>query len=209
MENEQEKDTCMKKSLRILLITISGFCVFTLIACTFFSALATPVPVIETNTPLPLPTPTKQVTPLPPPTLQPVTATISLVIIGTLTPTPIPSTVTVNIENTPKGDYMNISRSSDNLKYKVGPIASGAYVIGPNDNFLIYCTNSGYVYAARLGAEYLTLIGDVRKFSAIQKDVPPNLQLVIFMNNNRYKVDIREGHFSQNEILLIPGKFTE
>ena len=67
----------------------------------------------------------------------------------------------------------------------------------------------GDVYAAKLGAQYLTLIGDVRKFSAIQRNVPPNLQLVIFMNNNRYKVDIRESRFSQNEIFFIPGNFTE
>jgi hypothetical protein len=153
--------------------------------------------------------PTQQVTPLPSPTLRPATATIPSVIIGTLTATPIPSTVTVQIENTPKGDYLNISRSTDNLKYRLGPIASGAYAIGPNDNFLIYCTNDGYVYAAKLGAQYLSPIGDVRKFSAIERNVPPSLQLVIFMNNNRYKVDVRENYFSQNEIFVIPTKFTE
>ena len=146
--------------------------------------------------------------PTPTPTIQP-TATIPLVIINTFTPTPIPSTVSVDIENTAKGDYLNISRSTDNLKYRLGPIASGAYVIGPNDNFLIYCTNDGYVYAAKFGAEYLTLIGDVSKFSAMQRNVPPNLQLVIFMNTGRYQVDIREGRFSQNEIFVIPAKFTE
>ena len=156
-----------------------------------------------------LPTVTATPIPLtPPPTIQP-TATIPLVVIGTFTLTPIASTVTVEVESTSKGDYLNISRSSDNLKYRLGPIASGAYAIGPNDNYLIYCTNSGDVYAAKFGAQYLTLIGDVRKFSAIQSNVPPNLQLVIFMNNNRYKVDIRESRFSQNEIFVIPAKFTE
>jgi hypothetical protein len=196
----------MKRSLWVLLVT-SGVCIFTL-ACTFFAALATPIQTIEPSTLVPLPMPTMQVTPLPLPTIQP-TATIPLVIIGTFTPTPIPSTVTVEVENTAKGDYLNISRSTDNLKYRLGPIASGAYVIGLNDNFLIYCTNDGYVYAAKFGAEYLTLIGDVGNFSAMQRNVPPDLQLVIFMNNNRYKVDIREGRFSQNEILVIPAKFTE
>ncbi|MCJ7433641.1 MAG: hypothetical protein MUO77_09155 [Anaerolineales bacterium] len=196
----------MKKSLRVLLV-ISGACIFSL-ACTLFAALATPVPVIETSTLVPLPMPTMQVTPLPPPTIQP-TATIPLVIINTFTPTPIPSTVTVAVENTPKGDYLNISRSTDNLEYRLGPIASGAYAIGPNDNFLVYCTYGGDVYAAKFGAEYLTLIGSVRKFSAIQRNVPPDLELVIFVNNGRYKVDIREGRFSQNEIIVIPTKFTE
>ena len=152
-----------------------------------------------TATPIPL---------IPTPTIQP-TATIPLIIFGTFTPTPIPSTVTVSVENTAKGDYLNISRSSDNLKYRLGPIASGAYVIGPNDNYLIYCTNSGDVYAAKFGAQYLTLIGDVKNFSAIQRNVPPNLQLAIFMNNGRYKVDIREGRYNQNEIFVIPGNFTE
>jgi len=198
----------MKKSLRALLIMISGVCMFTLIACTFFSALATPVKVIETSTPLPLPMPTKQVTLPYLPTLPPVTATIPLVIIGTLTPTPIPSTVTVTVDTTQKGDYLNISRSSDNLKYRLGPVASGTYAIGPNDKFLIYCTNDGNVYAAKLGAQYLTLIGDVKIFTAVQRDAPPNFQLVIFMNNNRYKVDVRESRFNQNEVFVIPGKFT-
>jgi hypothetical protein len=190
----------MKKSLRASLITISGFCVFTLVACTFFAALATPVKMIETNTPPPLPMPTKQETFPYVPTVPPATATIPVVIIGTFTPTLIPSTVTVNIENTPKGDYLNISRSSDNLKYRLGPIASGAYAIGPNDNFLIYCTNSGDVYAAKLGAQYLTLIGDVRKFSAIQRNAPPNFQLVIFLNNNRYNFRFAHdyGEFSDS-----------
>ena len=198
----------MKKLLRVLSIAISGLYVFTLTACTLFSALAPPVKTTETSTPLPLPMPTKQVTLPYLPTLPPVTATIPLVIIGTFTPTPIPSTVTVDVESTSKGDYLNISRSYDNLNYRLGPIASGTYAIGPNDNFLVYCTNGGDVYAAKLGAQYLTLIGDVRKFSAIQRNVPPNLQLVIFMNNNRYKVDIRESRFSQNEIFFIPGNFT-
>ena len=144
----------------------------------------------------------------PTPTLQR-TAMIPLVVIGTITPTPIISTVTVEVESTSKGDYLNISRSSDNLKYRVGPIASGAYAIGPNDNFLIYCTNDGYVYAAKFGAKYLTLIGNVRDFSAIRRNEIPNLKLMIFINNNRYKVDIREGLFSQNEIFFIPGNFTK
>lgn len=206
ISRSHKKDTCMKKSLRILLV-VSGACIFTL-ACTFSAALATPVPVIETSTLVSLPMPTKQATPIPPPTIQP-TATIPWVVIGTFTPTPIPSTVTVEVENTAKGDYLNISRSTDNLKYRLGPIASGVYVIGPNDNFLVYCTNDGHVYAAKFGAEYLTLIGDVRKFTAVERNVPPNLQLVIFVNNGRYKVDIREGRYNQNEIIVIPAKFTE
>jgi hypothetical protein len=156
-----------------------------------------------------LPTATATPIPLTPtPTIQP-TATIPLIIFGTFTPTLIPSTVTVSVENTAKGDYLNISRSSDNLEYRLGPIASGAYAIGPNDNYLIYCTNGGDVYAVKFGDQYLTPIGDVRNFSAIQRNVPPDLQLVIFMNNNRYKVDIREGRFNQNEIFFIPGNFTE
>jgi hypothetical protein len=194
----------MKKSLWVLL-AISGACISTL-ACTFFAALATPVPTIETSTLVPLPT--TQMTPLPPPTIQP-TATIPLVIIGTFTPTPIPSAVTVQVESTKKGNYLNISRSTDNLKYRLGPIAAGAYAIGPNDNFLVYCTNDGHVYAAKFGAEYLTSVGNVGKFTAIQRNVPPDFQLVIFVNNGKYKVDIREGRYNQNEIVVIPAKFTE
>ena len=196
----------MKKSLWSLLV-ISGACLSTL-ACTFFAALATPIPTIETSVLLPPLMPTQQVILPPSPTIQP-TATIPLVIISTFTPTSIPSTVTVEVESTAKGDYLNISRSTDNLKYRLGPIAKGAYAIGPNDNFLIYCTNDGHVYAAKLGAKYLTLIGDVKTFTAIQRNVPPDLKLVIFINNDRYKVDIREGRYNQNEILVIPTKFTD
>jgi len=195
----------MKNLLRVLLFAASGI----LIACTFFAALATPVAVIETSTPFSLIMPTKQVTLPYLPTLPPATATIPYVVIGTFTPTPIPTTVTVNVESTAKGDYLNISRSTDKLEYRLGPVAHGAYAIGPNDKFLVYCTNGGDVYAAKLGAQYLTQIGNVRKFSAIERNVPPNLQLVIFLNNGRYKVDIRERRFNQNEVFVISGKFTE
>jgi hypothetical protein len=207
LKTSEEKAACMKKSLRVLLITISEACVFTL-ACTFFAALATPVPVIVTKTLLPPSTPTTQTAPIPSATIQP-TATIPLVIINTFTPTPILSTVTIDVENTAKGDYLNISRSTDNLEYRLGPIASGTYVIGPNDNFLIYCTYGGELYASKLGAQYLTLIGNVKKFTALQRNVPPDFQLVIFMNNNRYQLDVRESRFNQNEIFVIPTKFTQ
>ena len=198
----------MKRLIRFLLAIISGVCISTMTSCTLFSALI-PAPT-ATRTTIPtltaLPTLTPQQLQFPQtPTLEPATATIPVVIMETPTVTPVPSTVTVKIETTAKGTYLVISRSTDNLNYTLGPLADGAYVIGPNDKFLVYCTNGGTVLAARLGQPYLTKIGSVKFFSAINRDVPPSYQITIFQNNNTYKVKVLETNFYENKIFNIPG----
>jgi hypothetical protein len=134
-----------------------------------------------------------------------VTATIPPIIVNTATPTTIPSTVSITFEDTKKGRYLKISRSTDGLAYQLGPLAKGVYKVGPTDDFLVYCTIDGSVYAAKLGDPYLQLIGSVRFFTAINRDTFPSLELSIFLNNGFYKVDVQERSFNQNEIFVIPG----
>ncbi len=198
----------MKKTLKIILFTLLGLVIT---SCTFPSAAATRTVVIETSTAIQLATPTQTATATPIQSLtpQPTVPTFSFVVVGTFTPTPIPTSVTVTVDNTSKGDYLNIFRSTDNLKYRVGPLAHGAYAIGLNDNFLVYCTNTGDVYAAKFGDEYLTLIGKLKKFSAFHRDVPPSFQLEIFINNDNYKVNVHENRFGESEVFLIPRHLTE
>lgn len=195
----------MKKSWEVLLFTLLGLCIT---SCTLFPATATPFVSIATSTRLHFGTATPSATPTQLPTLQPVTATIPYVVIGTFTASPTPTTVTVTIDNTSKGDYLNIFRTTDSLRYRVGPLEHGGYAIGPNDNFLVYCTNSGYLYAAKFGDKYLTPIGDVKKFFAVHKEMAPDYQFVIFINNNNYMVEVRENSFGQNQVFVIPRNLT-
>jgi hypothetical protein len=123
--------------------------------------------------------------------------------------TPSPSPVTISVENTSEGDYLTINRSTDGLQYKIGPLASGVYTIGPNSNFFVYCTVGGEVFASKIGDGYLTPIGNVGKyFTAMIKGSQPRLEIVIFFNTNYYRADVRENDFNQNEIFLIPKNIT-
>jgi hypothetical protein len=151
-----------------------------------------------------LPTLTPSLVPTLMPTPNIITATIPAIFISTDTPTPIPSTVSITIEDTKKGHYLNIARSTDQLVYKLGPLAEGTYKVGPTDDFLIYCTNDGAVYASKLGDPFLQLIGSVKYFTAILRNSIPKYEIDIFFNNGAYKVNIRERLFGQNEIIVIP-----
>jgi hypothetical protein len=129
----------------------------------------------------------------------------------TLTPsaTSSPSPVTITIEDTLEGNYLVVKRATDNLEYKLGPIADGVYAIGPNSNFFVYCTDDGKVYAAKIGAKYLSPIGDVRYFTAIRRGTKPSFAVDIFFNTNFYRANVQEKLFNQNEIILIPRNITE
>lgn len=203
----------MNKTLKILLIA-SGILVFALSACNYPSknaqASQTATQPAETSTPLIYPTPTTQSLA----TLQQIgTPPTEVVIIFpgvhfTSTPTPIPSTVTITVENSAKGSYLTISRSTDKLKYKIGPIAKGVYAIGPNDDFWVYCTLGGTVYAAKIGDPRLTTLGSVKSFAAIKRNILPDFHIVIHANNDLYKAEIVESRYVQKETFNISPEIT-
>jgi hypothetical protein len=113
--------------------------------------------------------------------------------------------VYITVSHTSKGDYLQICTDSE--KYEVGPLAKGAYAMGPNGNFFVYCTNNGYVYAARVGATNLSSIGNVKDFSIIRRGVAPQLEFKFF-GDNPYRVQIRELIMNQNKTLALPSYIT-
>ena len=158
---------------------------------------------------LEIPTLIPSMTPVPPTAAQyVVTITIPAIFITPPSPTPTPAVVVITIEDTTKGDYLNITRTTDNLAYRLGPVAKGVYTVSPDNNFLVYCTNDGQVYASKIGWPYINPIGSVKYFSAIQKNTAPKFELKIFFNNGSYKVNVEEHRFGQNEIFVIPGNIT-
>jgi hypothetical protein len=142
------------------------------------------------------------------------TANVTLTpqVTGSYTPTPSTtssaSPVTITMEDTPQGNYLVVKRTTDHLEYKLGPIADGVFAIGPNNEFFVYCTDDGQVYAAKIGVKILSPIGDVKYFTAIRRDTKPSFSIVIFFNNNFYRANVQEKLFNQNEIILIPKNIT-
>jgi hypothetical protein len=202
----------MNKTLQVLLVA-SGIFVFALSSCNYPSKTSQAAQTVtqsvnETPAPFLFATPTTQSFA----TLQQIgtpPTDIAIVIPGisfTSTPTLIPSTVTITVEDSAKGDYLTIHRSTDNLEYKIGPIAKGVYAIGPNDVFWVYCTLGGSVYAAKIGDPRLTTIGSVKYFAAIKRNVLPDFRIVIHANNNLYKAEIMESKYVQNETFNIPSE---
>lgn len=136
-------------------------------------------------------------------------------ILATLsTNTPVPSTtnstetspncsnsVILTAKDTSTGDYLQVCANGQS--YEIGPLAKGAYAVGPNDKFFIYCANNGLVYAVRVGDTQLQQIGNVKDFSAIlRNDVP--IFAIEFIGSGPYKVTIREISYKQNETFTIP-----
>jgi hypothetical protein len=186
-------------------LAILGFMTFALAACSLTitrDSEATPTAWTFALLPSLTPSVTFTVTPSPSPTIPAPTGTP---LTGfTPTPTHYPTHVTITVNDTSKGDILTIHRSTDNLEYTIGPIAKGVYAVGPNDDFWVYCTLDGQVYAAKIGDEFLLLIGDVKYFAAIRKDSLPNMEVEIFYNNFAYKANVQEHKFNQNEIIPIP-----
>jgi len=115
------------------------------------------------------------------------------------------SGVSITINDTPKGEFLQITAMGN--AYEIGPLEKGAYAIGPNSKFLVYCTNSGIVYAARIGDTNLTKIGSVKDLSAIVQGEAPQVDFQFF-GDNPYTVQIHDSLFNQNETLSIPSYIT-
>jgi len=125
---------------------------------------------------------------------------------STNAPLSTPSDVSITISTTSKGDFLQIN--ADSNPYKIGPVEKGAYALGPNSKFFVYCTNSGIVYAAHIGDTNLTKIGSVKDLSAIIQGEAPQVDFQFF-GDNPYTVQIHDSLFNQNETLSIPSYITK
>ena len=77
------------------------------------------------------------------------------------------SNVSANFNHTSKGYILHVNSCSGS-GYNLGPLANGAYAIGPNQKFLVYVSASdGRVYAAQIGDNTLTQIDDLKEKSSV------------------------------------------
>lgn len=137
------------------------------------------------------------------PTLTPVVSSVST---NTPSADQLPNIdVSITVNDTSQGNYLQIR--FDGKQYEIGPLEKGAYAIGPNKKFFVYCSNSGVVYAARFGEPNLTPIGDVKNFSIIVRGEAPQLEFE-FLGNHPYQVQIRELLQKQDKTLPIPRYIT-
>ncbi len=115
------------------------------------------------------------------------------------------NSVVLTAKDTPKGDYLEVCANGN--MYEIGPLAKGAFAVGPNNKFFIYCANNGLVYAVRVGDTKLQPIGDVKDFSAIIRNDVPIFEIV-FTGSDPYKVTIREIVYKQNKMFSIPDSIS-
>ena len=79
--------------------------------------------------------------------------------------------------------------------------------LGPNDKFLVYASNSGIVYAARIGDRKLNKIGDVKDFTIIVRGEAPEYEFE-FYGDHPYTVQVHELIFLQKQTIPIPRFIT-
>ncbi len=114
--------------------------------------------------------------------------------------------VSITINDTKKGDFLKILYEGQ--EYEIGPLEKGAYAIGPNNKFFVYCTNSGSCFAAKFGSANLTPIGSVSKdFSIIVRRENPQYEFS-FLGDGPYSVQIFELILKQDKIIDIPSHLT-
>ncbi|HMX18294.1 MAG TPA: hypothetical protein PKC52_03445 [Anaerolineales bacterium] len=175
-----------------------------------------PVAIVETPTFVIPPPVEPTATPTLIPTIVP-TATVTLFhsSIPTLTPTSqwtgCPGIV-VKVDDTKKGDILNILRCDDGLEYQLGPLAKGVYAVGPNNNFLIYVSFDGIVYAARIGDRYLNPLYNLGRehiFTVFNKKVAPDFQLSFTGEGPIYRLVILEKNYDQKRMYELPIGLTE
>jgi hypothetical protein len=87
----------------------------------------------------------------------------------------------------------------------LGPLANGAYIVDPNDKFLVYVSaGDGTVYIAKIGDTSFVTLGNLKRdhgFSAFYKDETPSFRLVISGSS----LIIHEDKFNQEASYSIPS----
>ncbi len=127
----------------------------------------------------------------------------------TPTQTKIPWTscpgIVITVEDTSKGDFLHVLRCEDGLEYEIGPLTKGVYAVSPDDQYLVYCSLNGIVYAARIGSTALTVIKKVqREFFVFSKKVDPIFELT-FTGESPYVLEVYEKRYEQNMPIKMPG----
>ena len=166
--------------------------------------LSTATPALS-STPAQTFTPSFTFTPSPTPTL---------FLAATATPTQQWSAcpgIVVTLTDTDAGDMLHILRCEDGLEYDLGPLAKGAYAVGPNDKFLIYATVSGFVYASRIGEPFMyPLLNLVTEqiFTVFNKGVAPDFKISFTGGTPIYRLVLLEKTYDQKRMYNLPPRLT-
>ncbi len=107
----------------------------------------------------------------------------------------------------PKGHFLEFCIGSQHYKY--GALELGLYAMGPNTKYFVYVSNSGWVYAARLGDPALTRLGNVKKFQAVILGyaIDPRWQIRFYPGYPNI-VQIAETQFHQDQTFTLPRRIT-
>lgn len=162
-------------------------------------------------TQMPLPTYTPYPTPIPTNTFSPITKVPAAVIPPTPRPTSVSTRklkISISLKDTSSGDFLEVTGGTENYNYRIGPLASGAYALGPNNKFLVYVANDGWVYVARMGDTNLHRVVTLKdKLEAILKSDTPRFDLS-FTQAEAFTLIIYERVFAQTETVVLPRAWT-
>jgi hypothetical protein len=170
--------------------------------------------VIPENTVAPISSPTLTLTSTPVPVIVP-SATFTLFYNPTVTSTPQWSAcpgIVITLTDTDKGDMLHILRCEDGLKYDLGPLAKGVYAVGPNNKFLVYVTNDGFIYAARIGDHYLNNLFNLGRehiFTVFNKRVAPDFKISFAGEGPIYRLVLLERNYDQKRVYELPIGITQ
>jgi len=169
------------------------------------------LPVIPSETATPVPTSTLTFTPSA--TITPFPTFISIV---ATTPTPTQQWsacpgIVVTQTDTDKGEILHILRCEDGFEYDLGPLAKGVYAVGPNDNFFVYITISGFVYVSKIGETHmynLYNLGREHEFTVFNKGVAPDFKISFVDGTFSYTLVLLEKNYDQKRVYELPTRFT-
>lgn len=137
-----------------------------------------------------------EATPPPPPILTPQLTDVTF-----QDPSVCSEITQVAVKDTANGDVLAIY-CSNNVFYRLDPLAEGKYVIGPNGKFIVYATLYGDVYATRAGKRSWKLIGDFREFHMLRIQGAAELEISISGDD----VIIYEGVMKEKKMISIPDE---
>jgi len=103
------------------------------------------------------------------------------------------------------GQYLKICGAGK--EYTMGPLGDGTFAVGPNQKFFVYVTFDGLVFAARVGNDRPTQIGEVKRLTMIHVDDNPQFTFQ-FNGNHPYTVTIFEYWEHQDMTIAIPRWIT-
>jgi Tol biopolymer transport system component len=136
------------------------------------------------------------------PAWQPGTEDVS----GEPTPSFCMDSVVGFVHKKPKGYFLTFCFGAQHYTYP--SLEKGVYAVGGRGQFFVYVSNSGFVYAARMGDQTLTRVGNVRNFIAVRTEgMEPNLQ-VRFLVGYPDLVQVVEMNFGEKETLTLPRRIT-